>query len=103
MKLPQTFAEVKRQVQMQEGTSYPGKALVAMELQPGYDRAKSTMIGHMLAINEAHLLMLIDRLRFVQGEILYWPVRRLVLRDRSRTHPENRRAWWQLAPWKKQK
>lgn len=61
MKLPQTFAEVKRQVQMQEGTSYPGKALVAMELQPGYDRAKSTMIGHMLSINEAHLLMLIKQ------------------------------------------
>jgi len=53
MKLPQTFADVKQQVQMQEGTSYPGKALVAMELQPGYDRAKHTMIGHMLAINEA--------------------------------------------------
>lgn len=61
MKLPQTFAEVKRQVQMQEGTSYPGKALVAMELQPGYDRAKSTMIGHMLSLNEAHLLMLIKQ------------------------------------------
>lgn len=61
MILPKTYAEVKRQVQMQEGTSYPGKALVDMELQPGYDRAKSTMINHMLAINEAHLLMLIKQ------------------------------------------
>lgn len=61
MILPLTFAEVKRQVQMQEGTTYPGKTLVDMELQPGYDRAKHTMIHHMLAINEAHLLMLIKQ------------------------------------------
>ncbi|MGE4584730.1 MAG: argininosuccinate lyase [Sphaerochaeta sp.] len=61
MNLPRTFEEVKNSVLREEGETYPGKSLVDMELRPGYDRAKNSMIAHMLAINEAHLLMLIKQ------------------------------------------
>lgn len=61
MNLPRTFGEVTAYVHAQDGKNYPGKALVNMELKPGYDRAKQHMLYHMLAINEAHLLMLVEK------------------------------------------
>ncbi|MGB4407866.1 MAG: argininosuccinate lyase [Sphaerochaeta sp.] len=59
--LPETYSELRVAVYTKDGRTYPGKALVTMELRPGYDRAKAHMIGHMLTINEAHLIMLIEQ------------------------------------------
>ncbi len=58
--LPETYSELQAVVYAKDGRDYPGNALVEMELRPGYDRAKAHMIGHMLTINEAHLIMLIE-------------------------------------------
>ncbi|MFQ9651093.1 MAG: hypothetical protein ACLRZZ_13500 [Enterocloster sp.] len=41
MKLPETYTDLRKQTLEQEGMKYPGKALVAMELEPGYERAKT--------------------------------------------------------------
>lgn len=43
-----------------EGNRYPGKALVDMELRPGYIDAKENRILPMLALNEAQLVMLVE-------------------------------------------
>ena len=40
MKLPMTYEELRKQMLDEEGAKYPGKALVNMELEPGYNRAK---------------------------------------------------------------
>ena len=55
MRLPETYTELRKQTLEQEGMKYPGKALVAMELEPGYERAKNRMLPYIQAINEAHL------------------------------------------------
>jgi argininosuccinate lyase len=59
--LPDTCSDLQAAVYAKDGRVYPGNALVEMELRPGYDRAKTHMIGHMLTINEAHLIMLIEQ------------------------------------------
>ena len=38
MKLPMTYEELRKQMLDEEGAKYPGKALVNMELEPGYNR-----------------------------------------------------------------
>jgi argininosuccinate lyase len=59
--LPETFAALTKMIYAEDGTKYPGGTLTAMELRPGYERAKHKMIFPMLAINEAHLIMLIEQ------------------------------------------
>ncbi|MFR3753356.1 MAG: hypothetical protein ACLTW9_15715 [Enterocloster sp.] len=61
MKLPETYTDLRKQTLEQEGMKYPGKALVAMELEPGYERAKNRMLPYIQAINEAHLIMLMEQ------------------------------------------
>lgn len=61
MKLPKTYNELRRQVFAEEGEKYPGRALVRMELEPGYERAKTRLLPHIRAINEAHLIMLAEQ------------------------------------------
>ena len=46
MKLPETYTDLRKQTLEQEGMKYPGKALVAMELEPGYERAKNRMLPY---------------------------------------------------------
>ena len=57
MRLPETYTELSKQTLEQEGMKYTGKGLVAMELEPGYERAKNRMLPYIQAINEAHLIM----------------------------------------------
>lgn len=61
MKLPMTYEELRKQMLDEEGAKYPGKALVNMELEPGYNRAKNRMLPYIQMINEAHLIMLIEQ------------------------------------------
>ena len=49
MRLPETYTELRKQTLEQEGMKYPGKALVAMELEPGYERAKNRMLPYIQA------------------------------------------------------
>lgn len=56
-----SYKEVREEIFGREGRKYPGKALVEMELRPGYNAAKTKKIQPMLAVNEAHLLMLIEQ------------------------------------------
>ncbi len=56
--LAETYTEAREQAFAYEGRSYPGKALVRMELVPGYERAKTKLLPHMRRMNEAHLIML---------------------------------------------
>ncbi len=58
MKLQDSYREEREQILKQEGAGYPGKALVAMELEPGYERAKNRLLPYIRTINESHLLML---------------------------------------------
>lgn len=60
-KLPENYQDLVHSIRQTDGTGYPGKTLVTLELKPGYDRAKNYKIGHMLAVNEAHLVMLIEQ------------------------------------------
>lgn len=62
MKQFETSCErVREEIFSREGRKYPGKALVEMELRPGYNAAKTKKIQPMLAVNEAHLIMLIEQ------------------------------------------
>lgn len=61
MKLPKTYKELRSSVIAEEGGKYPGRALVQLELEPGFDRAKSRLLPHIQAINEAHLIMLAEQ------------------------------------------
>ncbi len=60
-KKAETYKELREEVFASEGRKYPGKALVDMELRPGYDEAKEKKIMDMLAVNEAHLIMLAEQ------------------------------------------
>ena len=53
--------EYRERLYKTEGRKYPGKALVDMELRPGYIDAKENRIGPMLALNEAQLVMLVEQ------------------------------------------
>lgn len=61
MKLPKTYNEARRIVFAEEGEKYPGRALVEMELKPGYERAKTQLLPHIFTINIAHLVMLAEQ------------------------------------------
>lgn len=61
MKLAKTYDEVRAKVRETEGTAYPGKALVEMELEPGYERTKTRLLSSIKIMNEAHLLMLMEQ------------------------------------------
>lgn len=56
--LAKSYQEAREKTYAYEGRKYPGKALVRMELEPGYERAKIKLLPHMRSINEAHLIML---------------------------------------------
>ena len=45
MKLPMTYEELRKQMLDEEGAKYPGKALVNMELEPGYNRSEERRVG----------------------------------------------------------
>lgn len=60
-KFANSYQEVREEIFGREGRKYPGKALVDMELRPGYNEAKEKKIWDMLAINEAHLMMLVEQ------------------------------------------
>jgi argininosuccinate lyase len=59
--LPENYASVVESIHKEDGSKYPGKSLVILELKPGYEWSRDYKIGHMLAINEAHLIMLIEQ------------------------------------------
>ncbi|MDP1442122.1 argininosuccinate lyase [Priestia megaterium] len=61
MRLPETYNEIRNMVFAEEGNKYPGRALVQMELNPGYERAKTRLLPHIRTINEAHLIMLAEQ------------------------------------------
>ena len=52
--------EYREKLYESEGRRYPGKALVDMELRPGYIDARENRIKPMLALNEAQLVMLTE-------------------------------------------
>lgn len=58
MNLAKTYQEARETAFTCEGRKYPGKALVHMELEPGYERAKLKLLPHIRTVNEAHLIML---------------------------------------------
>lgn len=58
MTLSCTYTEERNRVFDEEGTKYPAKALVDMELVPGYDRTRAHLLPYIRMINEAHLVML---------------------------------------------
>ena len=59
--LTQTYEQERKRVFESEGYSYPGKALVQMELIPGFVRAQTHLLPYIRAINEAHLIMLMEQ------------------------------------------
>ena len=61
MKLPETYAEARQTAFSEEGAKYPGKALVRMMLEPGFNRAKNRFLPYIRTINEAHLIMLAEQ------------------------------------------
>lgn len=61
MRLAKSYEEVRAQTCEREGVTYPGKALVRMELEPGYERTKTRLLSFIRVINEAHLLMLSEQ------------------------------------------
>src|SRR5579875_2468908 len=44
-----------------EGTQFPGTSYARIVLSPAYDNAKSRFIQPMLAIHQAHLVMLVEQ------------------------------------------
>ncbi len=58
LNLSKTYGEERDAVYHADGVKYPGKALVRMELVPGYERAKTKLLKHIRSMNEAHLIML---------------------------------------------
>jgi argininosuccinate lyase len=60
-KLAASYKELTESIRREDGAQYPGKTLVTLELEPGYDWARKHKIDHMLAVNEAHLVMLIEQ------------------------------------------
>lgn len=61
MELPKTYDEARKQAFSEEGKGYPGRALVRMILEPGFNRAKNKFLPYIRAINEAHLVMLAEQ------------------------------------------
>jgi len=61
MKLPKSYSEARSAMFEKEGEKYPGRALVEMELKPGYERAKTKLLPHIFIINIAHLIMLTEQ------------------------------------------
>lgn len=61
MRLPESYVEEREQVTEREGSKYPGRALVKMELEPGYEWDKTHMFPYIKIINEAHLIMLCEQ------------------------------------------
>jgi len=45
----------------QEGSSFPGKSYAELVLSPAFDEAKAQLLGPMMAINKAHLIMLVKQ------------------------------------------
>ena len=44
-----------------EGTKFPGKTYTESVLEPAFNEAKEHLLGPMMAINKAHLIMLLDQ------------------------------------------
>jgi argininosuccinate lyase len=44
-----------------EGTSFPGKTYTEVVLEPAFNEAKEHLLGPMMAINKAHLIMLLEQ------------------------------------------
>jgi argininosuccinate lyase len=44
-----------------EGTSFPGKTYTEVVLEPAFKEAKEQLLGPMMAINKAHLIMLLEQ------------------------------------------
>jgi argininosuccinate lyase len=44
-----------------EGTSFPGKTYAEVVLEPAFNEAKVHLLGPMMAINKAHLIMLLEQ------------------------------------------
>jgi len=44
-----------------EGSSFPGKTYKEVVLEPAYNEAKENLLGPMMAINKAHLIMLLEQ------------------------------------------
>lgn len=61
MKLPESYKEERKQIIDKEGAKYPGRALVKMELEPGYEWDKTRVFPYIKVINEAHLVMLCEQ------------------------------------------
>ncbi|MEK8131415.1 argininosuccinate lyase [Paenibacillus filicis] len=45
----------------EEGSSFPGKTYTEVVLEPAYNEAKNHLLGPMMAINKAHLIMLLEQ------------------------------------------
>lgn len=61
MELSKNYAQERQRIYEEDGRKYPAKALVEMELRPGYDRTKRHLLAHIKSINEAHLVMLCEQ------------------------------------------
>jgi argininosuccinate lyase len=55
------YREYREHIYQSEGRGYPGKALVELELRPGFDTAKRHYIQQMRKANEAQLIMLAEQ------------------------------------------
>lgn len=51
----------KQQVEEKEGSTFPSKSYAEMVLEPAYNEAKVHFVEHMLQINYAHLIMLVEQ------------------------------------------
>ncbi len=68
MVLSNSYAEERQRIYEEDGKKYPAKALVSMELLPGYNRTKSHLLKHIKSINEAHLVMLCEQGILTKGD-----------------------------------
>ncbi|WP_442603597.1 argininosuccinate lyase [Paenibacillus sp. KN14-4R] len=51
----------REQIIAEEGSSFPGKTYTEVVLEPAFNEAKQQLLGPMMAINKAHLIMLLQQ------------------------------------------
>jgi argininosuccinate lyase len=51
-----------------EGTTFPGKTYTEVVLEPAFNEAKAHLLGPMMAINKAHLIMLLEQKLITEDE-----------------------------------
>ncbi|OXM85968.1 argininosuccinate lyase [Paenibacillus rigui] len=58
----------KERLLSSEGISFPGKTYAEVVLEPAFNEAKQHLLGPMMAINKAHLIMLLEQQLITEGD-----------------------------------